>query len=76
MMQVNGLLLILAARIDDPCKTIKIQKEVSWPTLQPYSCGSWKGAEDVREGRIHDSKCPPNDRLSFCTGYKYLRLGL
>jgi hypothetical protein len=35
-----------------------------------YDLGKVAGAEDVREGRDHDSKCPPNDSLSFCTGYK------
>jgi hypothetical protein len=35
-----------------------------------YELGKEAGAEDVREGRVHDSKCPPNDSLSFCTGYK------
>jgi hypothetical protein len=35
-----------------------------------YELGKEAGAEDAREGRDHDSKCPPNDILSFCTGYK------
>jgi hypothetical protein len=35
-----------------------------------YELGKEAGAEDAREGRNHDSKCPPNDSLSFCTGYK------
>ena len=35
-----------------------------------YEAGKEAGAEDWRAGRDHDSKCPPNDSLSFCTGYK------
>src|SRR5688500_8964891 len=35
-----------------------------------YELGKEAGAEDVREGRQHGSECPPNDSLSFCTGYK------
>lgn len=35
-----------------------------------YELGKETGAEDVLEGRDHDSKCPPNDSISFCTGYK------
>jgi hypothetical protein len=39
-------------------------------TANGYELGKEAGAEDAREGRNHDSKCPPNDSLSFCTGYK------
>lgn len=35
-----------------------------------YELGKEVGAEDVREVRQHDSKCPPNDSHSFCTGHK------
>jgi hypothetical protein len=35
-----------------------------------YEQGKDQGANDWIEGREHDSSCPPNDSLSFCTGYK------
>ena len=35
-----------------------------------YELGKEYGAEDYRENYVHDSTCPPNDSLSWCTGYK------
>jgi hypothetical protein len=35
-----------------------------------YDLGKENGADDYQSGRSHNSQCPPNDSLSWCTGYK------
>ena len=35
-----------------------------------YELGKERGIDDWRSGNPHNSKCPPNDSLAFCTGYK------
>jgi hypothetical protein len=35
-----------------------------------YELGKDNGSNDYRAGNSHNSKCPPNDSLSWCTGYK------
>jgi hypothetical protein len=35
-----------------------------------YELGKKNGQEAYEDGNKHNSKCPPNDSLSFCTGYK------
>jgi hypothetical protein len=35
-----------------------------------YEDGKDQGVDDRLEGRNHDSKCPPNDSIAYCTGYK------
>lgn len=35
-----------------------------------YDLGKENGRDDYRSGNSHDSQCPPNDSLSWCTGYK------
>ena len=35
-----------------------------------YELGKEYGKNDYRSGNYHNSKCPPNDSLSWCTGYK------
>lgn len=35
-----------------------------------YELGKNNGRDDYRSGNSHDSKCPPNDSLAWCAGYK------
>jgi hypothetical protein len=35
-----------------------------------YELGKKAGQSDYESGSGHNSKCPPNDSLSWCTGYK------
>jgi hypothetical protein len=35
-----------------------------------YEAGKAQGRDDNRNGIAHNSKCPPNDSLSWCAGYK------
>jgi hypothetical protein len=35
-----------------------------------YDLGKENGRDDYREYYQHNSTCPPNDSLSWCTGYK------
>ena len=35
-----------------------------------YELGKKNGQGAYEEGTGHDSKCPPNDSLSYCAGYK------
>jgi hypothetical protein len=35
-----------------------------------YELGKKNGQEAYEEDTGHDSKCPPNDSLSYCAGYK------
>jgi hypothetical protein len=37
---------------------------------QGYEKGKEAGESDHKNGSGHDSKCPSNDSLSWCTGYK------
>jgi hypothetical protein len=35
-----------------------------------YESGKEHGKNDLSSGNEHNSKCPPNDSLSWCSGYK------
>lgn len=35
-----------------------------------YEAGIEAGVDDRREGRPHDSQCPPNESLVWCGAYK------
>jgi hypothetical protein len=39
-------------------------------TTPGYELGKKNGQEAYEEGTGHDSKCQPNDSLSYCAGYK------
>ena len=38
--------------------------------IQGYELGKDNGSNNYRADNSHNSKCPPNDSLSWCTGYK------
>ena len=35
-----------------------------------YELGKENGSDDYRSGNSPDSKCPPNDSITWCSGYK------
>ncbi|MGH9951547.1 MAG: hypothetical protein ACRD5J_07985 [Nitrososphaeraceae archaeon] len=51
-------------------ETVIVEEVHSRKLCRRYELGKVNERDDYRSGNSHNSKCPPNDSLEWCIGYK------